>query len=703
MYQAQSLNELSFVTTEKQWKVSWVSEKVVAYGMDILYEHFFRDKRSNFLKTVPLELQHKRPLPDTGAKWRWREQNGEYYYCYERLPKDYQKLINHSIDEIQKGQDKDKLNALETRLKKRVDFLKEDYLNAYNQYEPKKKLALAEAAAWLKAIVDMIETDGISVRKHSFFMDVASLLVKNGVTYLPHNHRRLMEKILLLFRGDTGHTMTKATDVVQLPREGNSNSKQYDDLELLSWITMMRASGNNYTNALIVRQIRLMCDMTAKKMPSTSWFDLHLAKHDHKLITLGRWGDKGRRVGVYTHYNPIENALYAGDCWQMDGTRANFLDWKDSEGKSHFLYMVIVRDVHSGAVLGLSMGESEDRWMYIHALRMAAQKTGYLPYELVLDRFPGHNSSEFKEIELKIKEAGILVNYVHTAQGKAKIERFFNTLQTVFMAQSDKYYGEGIMSNRPFAHRSSEMLKESRKKAKLLSWGFEKACDELEAVMALYNNTPLSNYSEKYKQVAESPMGLHDKSPKESVKVILTWAIMQMFGLQKVVGIRNSYIKTDIQKVEYLYAPPVEVVLGYKEVMIAYDLNDLRVVHVFTPDGRKYLGDAPEQARAQIYGPNANFEVLAQSKQRGKAIREAITAKYDEVVSHARDSSVVDLLMGGLASKAAIEAAETNHLLGDRLQAIGDRAEETGSWDEIEEKRDSDFEGYDPYALENQL
>jgi transposase InsO family protein len=698
MYQAQSLKEIT-KTKDKGREVIWISEYVLEYKIEECCEAFFRVKRTLYKESIKDIHHHKRPLPDSGAKWRWTEMGGKFYFDYDRLPTDKQELLG-SLDALKKGQDKNKLDALETRLKNRVWKLADDYLNDYGQYDPIKKKVLAESAAWLKAIVEMVETDNISLKRHSFFMDVAALLAKNKINYLPHNHRRLMEKILLFFRGDTGHTMTKATDVVQLPREGNSNAKQYDDLELLSWATMMRASGNNYTNALIIRQIHKMCVMSAKKMPSESWFNIFLANHDNKAITTDRWGEKGRRAGVYQHYNPIENALYAGDCWQMDGTRANFLEWKDSDGKSHFLYMVIVRDVHSGAVLGLSLGESEDRWMYIHALRMAVQKTGYLPFELVLDRFPGHNSQEWKEVEYKIKETGTRVTYVHTAQGKAKVERFFNTLQTVFMAQSNKYYGEGIMSNRPFAHRSSEMLKESRKKAKLLSWGFEKACDELEQVMGLYNNTPLSNYSEKYKQIAESPMEMHDKSPKESVKEVEQFRIIRMFGLQKIVGIRNSYIKTDIQKVEYLYCPPTDVILEYAEVMICYDLNDLRMVHLFTPNGLKYLGDAYEQKRIQMYGPNADYEALAKSKMRGKEIREATRAKYEEVVSHARDSSIVDLLMGGLASKEAIEAAETGFLLNvDSLQS----KKEATIWDESVEKRDIGFEGYDPFALENQL
>lgn len=693
MYQTQFLKDI-IKTKEVGREVVWVSESILEYKIAECRTDYLRDKRRNYKQSVKDMHHHKRPLPDTGAKWRWTEMNNTFYFDYHRLPEDKQNILG-SLDELKKGQDKDKLNELERRLKKRVNVLADDYLSDYSQYDNQKKRVLANSAAWLQAIVEVVEDDNISIKKHSFFMDVASILAKNNVSYIPHNHRRLMEKILLFFRGDTGHTMTKATDVVQLPREGNRNAKQYDDLELLSWVTQMRASGNNYTNTLIIRQIERMCVMSAKKMPSQSWFNHFFADHKTKAITTNRWGDKGRKTGIYKHYNAIENAVYAGDCWQMDGTRANFLDWKDSEGKSHFLYMVIVRDVHSGAVLGLSMGESEDRWMYIHALRMAAQKTGYLPYELVLDRFPGHNSQEWKEIEDKVKETGIKVTYVHTAQGKAKVERFFNTLQTVFMAQSDKFYGEGIMSRRPFAHRSSEQLKDSRKKAKLLSWGFEKACDELEKVLGLYNNTPLSNYSDKYRQIAESPMEMHEISPKENAVMVEQHKIIRLFGLQKIVGIRNSYVKTEIQKVEYLFCPPTDVVLEYSEVMICYDLNDLRQVHLYTTNGLKYLGDAPEQKRIQMYGPNADYGALAKSKQRGAEILNATRTKYEEVVSHARDSSIVDLLMGGLASKDAIEAAETGFLLN----------EPTGkTWSESAEQDSSqNNDGYDPYALENQL
>ena len=397
-------------------------------------------------------------------------------------------------------------------------------------------------------------------------------------------------------------------------------------------------------------------------MPSVSWFEGILADFENKLMAIGRWGEKGRNAQIYKHYNPIENALYAGDCWQMDGTRANLISYKDETGKERFAYMVVVRDVHSGAILGLSIGLAESAWMYINALRMAVQNTGYLPYEIVTDRFPGHNKKDWVELTDRLKISGVKITYTHEATGKAKLERFFNTLQSVFMALSNYYYGEGIQGHRPFSHRSAEALNKMKKAAKEVGWSFDKACDETENIIGIYNATPLSKYSDKFKKIDKSPLQLHEDSPKENVKIIPVWKTLKYFGYHKTLTIRSSYIITEFQNTEYIYAPSIEIVLKHKEVMIAYDLNNLNSVHVFTADGRTYLGEAQEQKRAQVYGPNADYSGLAKSKERGRLLKEAIAAKYQEIVGHTTYSET-DLLMNGLNSKAEIEAAETAYLM----------------------------------------
>jgi hypothetical protein len=72
--------------------------------------------------------------------------------------------------------------------------------------------------------------------------------------------------------------------------------------------------------------------------------------------------------------------------------RVNITSHTD-DGKDKFLMVVAIRDVHSGDILGYSFDHSENRRVYENAMAMAVQKQVILPYEIVTDRFPGHNTS----------------------------------------------------------------------------------------------------------------------------------------------------------------------------------------------------------------------------------------------------------------------------------------------------------------------
>ena len=98
----------------------------------------------------------------------------------------------------------------------------------------------------------------------------------------------------------------------------------------------------------------------------------------------------------------------------MDGTRINFIPHKSADGKEKSLMIIAVRDVHSGDIVGFHLDTKEDRYGYIHALNMAVRNTGHLPYELVHDRFPGHNTDEWTLITKRMKREGVIMTVTST-------------------------------------------------------------------------------------------------------------------------------------------------------------------------------------------------------------------------------------------------------------------------------------------------
>lgn len=520
---------------------------------------------------------------------------------------------------------------------------------------------LSVAAAIICNAAEYMQNNSISTKKSWFFELLAEIVDMMGVKYIPLHPRRLREKIVKKLEGES------IENIIFLPRAGNQNRRIEGGQELEAWLYYLRSAPQNFTNALIIRKIKMQCQLLGRLVPSDSWFNERLAEKEVQFLTAdGRFGNKGRLGNKYRGYNMLENALFAGDAWQMDGTRVNMIDHKSEGGKQAFLYIVAVRDVHSGACLGVCFSTTEDRWMYINALRMAALKVGYLPCQLVHDKFPGHNTDEWQNITERLLRNGVKVTVSTAATGKAQQERWFGTLQTCFMAQSNYYYGEGIQSRRLYAHRTGDFVKEQRRIAKAEGWDFSRSCDEALRVLEAYNNTPLSHYSRKRKNVTESPEQLHDMSEKPNVikSALHKVVTLQCFGNSKILQIRGGgRLVTEIYGTEHIFEiSEFHIISTMKAVRIAYDLEDLSQVEMFDVATDKWLGTAKATERIQLFGANPEYDKLGQSKKRLATLeqsrREAMSSKIQNA-----DEGHLALLMNGQVDKGIAEQAETDFFL----------------------------------------
>ena len=552
-----------------------------------------------------------------------------------------------------------------------------DYVSYYLEEvkgDEERAEQLAEAAALLETIVQVMANENISLKKWYFFEDLEVILKswqpKNETGGRTRKHELKDFPIAALpIKKKVVQVLVdrkKITDVIVLPRVGNQNSRKYDDKEVLSWCYNLRASGDNYTNSYITRRITDMCGLTSKPIPSVSWFETLFATHEMSVLTApGRYGKRGRRAQLYQGYNPIDTtALFANDVWQADGSRFQLVNWTNKDGKAVFLWIVVIRDAMSGRILGWSFGMDgvkENRWMYMEALTDAVTNTGCLPYQLVVDRFPGHNSEDWKAIDAGIKRLGGSVWYAHKASGKAQVERWFGTLQTVFVAQSKYYYGEGITSKRPYAHRSVEQLKAIRKAATQEGWSFNKASAEAEKVLIAYNQTPLSYYSRKYAKVDKSPEMLYDECDSPHAIPIEEYEIARLLWSRTEITVANQMISPIIEGFKFHFAINEEIFLHHKQVVVCYNLDDLSAIHCFSIKNETHLGKFERIEGVKMHGPDADYAALAKSKARIKALDTAAKEALAKKTAHS-DAGMVDILMGGLTSKENAENGETDYL-----------------------------------------
>jgi hypothetical protein len=629
--------------------------------------------------------------------WIHNRINGKIYYDYDSIPDKSPNCYKSQLPdyEILRGLSKTQKVAIadEDEVKNIVEAaLNRDYVPFMRHYTetPLQQKGLAQAAAIIDGITRWLMDNDIPKKNQLSFLEVCERVLKGYKTerfYLPTNNRRLQDKVNELIQLYSGNNQSDnedesgekyvtilgegpirradISDIIYAPRMGNINKQKFDDAEVKAWIMLLRGSGLNVTNALITRKIRFLCEVNGKGVPSQSWFSEILAKHETKIITASkRWGD-GINLRRYKGYIPHQRPCFAGDCWQMDGTRFNTIAWKvknEHTGKwvEKYLMLICIRDVYSGYVLGWSFGLSEDRWMYAQALKMAYERAGHFPNELVSDKFPGHNTEQWIDTRKRLEKSGVKCTITSEASGKAQLERWIGTLQTVFEAESLYYYGEGIRSKRPYAHRHPAYMDRLRKRAQKDGWDAAKSIQEAEVIVERYNATPINYYSKKYRNVAESPQQLYEQSEKPHVVLVPKQAAYLACCELKEMQIYGDQITTTIDGEEYHYAvSDAAVWLKYPKILMSYDPQDLNTIWLFDPKTEKYLSEATTIEKVQRYGAGANMEAHGKRKAQLKANEALKNELFDILIEPAQGVNEETLLRVGRIQKDLSEAAET--------------------------------------------
>lgn len=648
-------------------QTTWLNERLVSEVCN-LSNGSLRKSRTVYKKTVQPCYHRFNVLPASGKSWRWAKLNGMFYYDLDFIPNQAPKYYRDMF-----GNKEELITNYKTMLSEQDDmileaffkgFIKEnekDFLHCYRECTKEQQKALSKACAVLEFSVKYIQENEFRTQNEGYKI-LSALIEKHDLRYLPKNYRVLKEKVTDVI--ENGHAIA---DIIQLPRAGNTNAQEHTDAEVWNWAMQLTAMGENYSNDWKTRKIQDMCQMLGKKVPSRRWFGLNIyEQHNTKFLTSSqRFGKGTTKASIYEGYIPFENALFAGDCWQVDATRINMIAHKANDGSEKFLYIIAVRDVHSGDVLGYSFDYSENRWSVINAVKMAVQESGYLPYEIVFDRFPGHNTEEAKRLFADMEQMGVKVTIAHDAKAKAKLERWFGTLQSVFMMDSQYYYGEGIKSTRTHNHRSPEYLERLKRESAKAGYSLTEAYNEAETVVEAYRTTAYSYYSRKNRHINQTPKQLHATSEKPHVHWLENYQVSMIFGLKKKLQIRNGFVKTEIQKAEYIYQiNDYEILSKEAEVIISYDMEDLSSVYLFKSKGAYliHMGEAELFDKPVVHGPQAEFNRVAVEKQRIADIERMKQAELEEKTGYNNEAA---LLMGRFTNKQEAENAETTLLLND--------------------------------------
>ncbi len=507
-------------------------------------------------------------------------------------------------------------------------------ISASNQnvsYE--KRVEVAKNTAVIAKILNLLD-DG--VKTGCIYKDIERLIVEGKIkvsfikTLNYDNFRRLLTD-----------WKKKGVDGVKKVRgTGNQNAAKYkNDVELDAWILYFRLDRRNLSGEHIKRIVKHNCKLTGKDIPSDSWFSHRLADGHLKSLASDKRFDKGNR-----YKQGFESVLHglrcpqANDRWEVDGTRINLLPFEHF-GKSVFLYCVFVYDNHSGDIVGWCFSTSdspENRWVYTDALKMAVNRTSSLPKEIVFDRFPGHSTPEFQAIFKKFEEFGTRITITHRAEGKQHLERTIGTFQTVFLTQSDYYYGQGVKSTREAAHVTTDWQKQQAKIISEKGIGLSQMAAEAERFIEQYRSTKITDYGRQNKhRMPYSPSELWRISVNmmnDDLIKVETWQIADLFWLQKSLTMRNRQFNTEInhERCTYMVENYEMLVRLEREgsVIMKYDDKDLNEVFLFSEKDGDFIGSLKRFEANVTRGTNANGEAIGKYKRINKAIDEA---KMDEI------------------------------------------------------------------------
>lgn len=647
----------------------WISQRLIIDVCGISDSHF-RKNRTTYKDSVQKCYQHHNILPDSGKSWRWAKMDAGFYYDLSRIsnkaPQNYRESFGDAAELIKNYDDfvnNTQTSDFEKQFKQHLNRVFRTYLEFYNDANEIQRPALAKACAVIDFILEY--KDSYPGTKSKIYKDLEPVLKKLDLQYIPHHHLRLKEKIDELFATES----LAIPDVIKLPRTGNTNSMVFNDPELVSWTLQLRNMPKNYSNDYIIRKIEDMCEMTGKRTPSRRWFGQNIFEQNGtKFLTAKRYGSS-RKSHIHKSYIPFQSALFAGDCWEIDATRVNITSHEveilnEETGKKtkvdKFLMIVAVRDVHSGDIIGYSFSHAENHIVYADAIKMAVQKTGHLPYEIVTDRFPGHNTEQMKDLFARMEALGVHIEFAHDPNRKAGVERFFRTLQQITMPDSDYFYGDGILSRGLSAFRSPEYIAQIKKESKKAGFDMYKAVEESTFIIESFRDTLYSRYSRKHKNLQKSPRQIQNDSEKPHVIEVSEATISMLFGLKKTIQIRNKgQIATEILgvKMSYFISPAYyDIIKNYhtESIVMSYDIENLSVVFLWEKHGQllKSLCEAEYFVEPQKFGPNKVMQQVGVAKAREKAINELKELDYQETIGEE------NLMLGRYGKKDIMNTAD---------------------------------------------
>lgn len=286
--------------------------------------------------------------------------------------------------------------------------------------------------------------------------------------------------------------------------------------------------------------------------------------------------------------------------WYGDGTKLNLYYREGKTVKTINVYEVV--DAYSEVLLGFHISESENFEAQYCAFRMAVQRSGHKPYEIVHDNQGGHNklNRQGKKPTGDEKEKGFLDRLCHIHRptmpynGESKtIENIFGRFQQQVLARYFNFTGQNVTAKKLTSRPNMEMVAANRDKLPT----YQELCELYAQCREEWNEM-------KHPKYDGSRIAMYEGSVNEETPVVGKYEMQDMFWIMsdKPVTFTDSGIKMTIDKKPYHWEVFTTDEDGetipdrewrrlhtWEKFYVQYDPQDMTTVNLYSIDRAKKL------------------------------------------------------------------------------------------------------------------
>jgi transposase InsO family protein len=237
--------------------------------------------------------------------------------------------------------------------------------------------------------------------------------------------------------------------------------------------------------------------------------------------------------------------------WSHDGTPVQLYYIDDDGSIRSSLYLYVVTDAHSRAIIGHSLGHLENYRIVVGSLSDAIERTGYVPDQLQYDNGSSSNCDAVQAFQNNMS----MVHFpCQPRRARPKyVESILGMFQTLVLRQESNFKGANITA-RSLDNRTNPEHMEFLKKNKHLLPSFSQIKEQVTALIEKYNNLATGR-DEFGRRIGESPMSKYNSALEGSRKLNyfekLSLFVVSVAKPYKY-GVRGIERKIDGQKYYYI-------------------------------------------------------------------------------------------------------------------------------------------------------